>query len=112
MKKGYRNGTWEFTKNSHAIHNELKHYYGNLNGIDTKKWKVSDDTVMHLATMRAMISFMENSKKKVFTFDEKDEKVNASFLVEFVDPLMKEMAKEYLICWNDMYGRAPGPTCK
>ena len=92
----------------------MKKYHGDLNGIDTTKWRVSDDTVMHLASLKGMISFEEkfNPHREVFKFSESNREENVKFMREFVDPLMREMGQEYLNCWVDMYGRAPGPTCK
>ncbi|KAF0975960.1 hypothetical protein FDP41_005287 [Naegleria fowleri] len=117
---GYRNGSWEFNTDGESIHYELKKYYGSLAGIDVKGWRVSDDTVMHLASLRALNTFMKHQQqqqltlhnpKLIYSFDEKDPNSCQEFMKQFVDPLMQEMSKEYIICWDDMGGRAPGPTC-
>lgn len=83
---GYNNGTWEFTFSGPAIHNE----YNNMGGIEkisTKRMKLSDDQVMHLATAKALVA------------NPKD-----------LSDLYTELSKCYVECFNDMTGRAPGPT--
>jgi len=55
---GYNNGRWEFQKAGIIIHNEFKKLSGGrgMSGIDlTIGWRYSDDTVMHMATARALI---------------------------------------------------------
>lgn len=55
---GYKNGSWEFNTSSSLIHKEMMEITKNkgplaLNiGLD---WKYSDDTVMHLATAKALV---------------------------------------------------------
>ena len=102
-----------------SIHSELKSFYGSLEGINIDDCLVSDDTVMHLASLRALISWMEEARKNsssetplIYSFDENDKESCSKFMTEFVDPLMRQMSKEYIICWEDMDNRAPGPTCK
>jgi len=71
-----------------VIHNECKKKYGSVLNINTHGWSYSDDTVMHYATAKALVTPHKN-----------------------LDELMKHMAKEYIDCWDDMGGRAPGATC-
>jgi len=83
---GYREGKWEFNKNGMEI---LKQYY-ELGGItkivvDRSKWKVSDDTVMHIATAEALVA-------------------ETSSMVH----LFETLAKKYILSGRDMDGRAPG----
>jgi ADP-ribosylarginine hydrolase len=89
---GYRRGDWEFCEDGNIIHVELESL-GGLSGlnINTEKWMVSDDTVMHLATAEALIKHKQSVDKL---------------------KLYQEIANNYIRCMNDMVGRAPGITCK
>jgi ADP-ribosylarginine hydrolase len=86
---GYKNGSWEFNMSGESIHAELKQLggLGKLE-IDKRDWRVSDDTIMHMATAKAL-----------------------SIPYKDFDELMSNMAKEYIECWSEMSGRAPGGTC-
>ncbi|XP_055965094.1 ADP-ribosylarginine hydrolase [Sorex fumeus] len=86
---GYFNGKWEFLRDGERIHRELSQL-GGLDAIDVEKWRVSDDTVMHLATAEAL-----------------GEAGDASDLSR----LYSLIAKNYQDCMGDMNGRAPGGTC-
>ena len=55
------------------------------------EWRYSDDTVMHIATAKALI----------------DQKKN----LNFVNKVAKQMAVQYKISATKMAGRAPGKTC-
>lgn len=87
---GYKNGSWEFNYSGVDIHNELARM-GGVEGINTEGWKLSDDTIMHLATAEALI---------------KAKQAKADFHTQ-----IKLLAKEYVACRSDMSGRAAGPTC-
>lgn len=53
---GYRNGKWEFEKNTEKILHEAKSMGGIAKiRIDPEAWPVSDDTVMHMATAWALV---------------------------------------------------------
>ncbi|XP_048477083.1 ADP-ribosylhydrolase ARH1-like [Rhincodon typus] len=54
---GYRNCRWEYCESGPQIHRELEEL-GGLAAIETKppEWRVSDDTVLHLATAEALNS--------------------------------------------------------
>lgn len=52
-------------------------------------WKYSDDTVMHIATAKALSKIKKDSS---------------------IDVIGKEMAVQYKKCWSRMSGRAPGKT--
>lgn len=87
---GYYNGKWEFNYDGPSIHQDLER----LGGLDKlhltkEKWRVSDDTVMHLATGDALVKF---GNKTV------------------AEKLYEILAVEYVECMKDMDGRAPGPT--
>jgi ADP-ribosylarginine hydrolase len=88
---GYKNGDWEFNYKGTSIHRVLKNEFGGISDLDCSPpyWIVSDDTVMHLATGEALIDTSCST----------------------VEEIMTKMAKEYIICWDDMSGRGPGPTC-
>ena len=87
---GYKNGEWEFCRSGRRIHEHLEQ----LGGLDkivvnSKKWMVSDDTVMHIATAEALISDWKGD----------------------VETLYSNIAQKYKDCMGDMAGRAPGLTC-
>ena len=55
-------------------------------------WRYSDDTVMHIATAKALSKIKQDS---------------------FIEQISKRIAIEYKNCWKYMSGRAPGKTtCK
>ncbi|XP_071497275.1 ADP-ribosylhydrolase ARH1-like [Diadema antillarum] len=85
---GYRSGSWEFNFVGADIHKEVTA----LGGVTKLKVKlpafpVSDDTVLHLATARALLSGKPVGEK-----------------------LFLELAGEYYQGSKDMSGRAPGGT--
>eukprot|EP01080_Neovahlkampfia_damariscottae_P003864 gene3864-7024_t len=84
---GYKNGSWEFCFSGEKIHKELDEL-GGLKNVKVDDWKYSDDTVMHIATSKALLHSFKT-----------------------IDEIMTQMAKEYIDCWTDMPGRAAGPTC-
>ena len=88
---GYRNGEWEFNFIGSNIHKELEQLggIGNLR-IKLNDWKVSDDTVLHLATADALVA----------KGDKDDD-----------EALLGEIAFKYKrAVARDMAGRAPGGT--
>lgn len=83
---GFRNGKWEFLKDGPRIHAQL----GELGGISAltvnrRDWRVSDDTVMHIATAEALVDDWESMKD-----------------------LEDKLARKYVACGKDMEGRAAG----
>ncbi|KAL4240863.1 hypothetical protein ACF0H5_001648 [Mactra antiquata] len=92
---GYKNGNWEFCNSGKEIHDELK----SLGGVDklkvnVKNFMVSDDTVMHIATAKALIEW-------------KAEDLSS----ELGEKLYLKMAEQYKESMRNMAGRAPGATC-
>lgn len=91
---GYKNGAWEFDYNGRNIHKEMMKITENKGPLAlniNNDWKYSDDTVMHIATAKAL------------------EKVTKETTI---DEIGKYLAAEYVACWVHMKGRAPGPTTR
>ncbi|XP_041038474.1 ADP-ribosylarginine hydrolase [Carcharodon carcharias] len=84
---GYRNQRWEYCESGPQIHQELEEL-GGLGAIVARLpgWRVSDDTVLHLATAEALISGKEH------------------------DDLLHDLAARYVEAMKDMDNRKPGPT--
>ncbi|XP_013411174.1 protein ADP-ribosylarginine hydrolase isoform X2 [Lingula anatina] len=87
---GYKNGKFEFNFVGEDIHKEVK----KLGGISKLKiklpdWRVSDDTVLHLATAESLARKSKNGDKEALYLD---------------------IAKSYKEGMHDMSGRAAGPT--
>eukprot|EP00061_Rhincodon_typus_P006177 g26532.t1 len=83
---GFRNESWEFCTSGQKIHEELREL-GGLDRINVSGWRVSDDTVMHLATARALTASPVSEKNP--------------------QQLYSRLAAEYQESMNDMTGRAP-----
>jgi len=85
---GYKNGQWEFCYSGDQIHAEFKQLYdAKIENIDLQDWRVSDDQVMHLATAEALVQQYSS-----------------------LDKLYPIIARNYVECFHDMNGRAPGGT--
>jgi ADP-ribosylarginine hydrolase len=98
---GYRNGMWEFERDGSIIHSQLTNL-GGLEKLSPKGFKVSDDTVMLVATARALVhQEQEKVKKKAAKKTTEENKID----------LYLDIAREYVVCMEDMSGRSPGITC-
>lgn len=90
---GYKNGSWQFNTSSTLIHKEMMALTANKGPLAIKislDWKYSDDTVMHIATAKAL---------------------SLSKPTESIPVIAQRIAKEYKVCAGCMAGRAPGKTC-
>ena len=88
---GYKNGKWEFCPSGITIHEEVQKLGGvRAIRIDKANWRVSDDTVLHLATAETLIQTVGYTDKK---------------------KLYSALARAYQTSMEDMRGRAPGETC-
>jgi ADP-ribosylarginine hydrolase len=74
---GFKNGDWEFNyyKKENLINpdfsNELIYEFihlGGVNGINLKEWRVSDDTIFHIAIAKAMIKYKGEITRKFTIF--------------------------------------------
>lgn len=80
---GFKNGDWEFNYNKDFITldttNELLYEFialGGINAIDLKDWLVSDDTIIHMGMIRALLTINKTvDEQMMITF--KEELVNA-----------------------------------
>ncbi|XP_078084933.1 ADP-ribosylarginine hydrolase [Mustelus asterias] len=97
---GYRNGDWEFCTSGEEIHRELREL-GGLSKLSVSGWRVSDDTVMHLATAQALVS---SSGGRPCTG-------SGTGSEHPMEQLYSNLAQEYRLSMKDMSGRAPGATC-
>ncbi|WAQ96012.1 ADPRH-like protein [Mya arenaria] len=87
---GYKNGEWEFCGDAMKIHKELEELGGVKNiKVKPKEWIVSDDTVMHMATARALLTVYRDKGN-----------------------IIQALAGEYKNCMSDMENRAAGLTCQ
>jgi ADP-ribosylarginine hydrolase len=87
---GYKNTAHEFCSDGQIINDEVETILGGVLNIrlDKKNWKVSDDTVMTLASGDALVSEWKSKSE-----------------------LYKRFAEKYIECMSDMDGRAVGNTC-
>lgn len=65
---GYKNGEWEFCYQGRLIHDQLQALGGLKNiKIDVKHWRISDDTVLHLATAEGLASDWSSKQQLYMT---------------------------------------------
>lgn len=102
---GFKNGDWEFNyhdKDKFEVLdyvNELIYEFidlGGINGIDLSDWKVSDDTFLHIANAKALLTY-----KKKNGIDEN--------LIREIKANMYEEAERM---WNEADGTYKGPDKK
>ena len=88
---GYKCGEWEFCGSGRRIHDSLAQLGGvEKIEVNKRKWPVSDDTVMQIATAEALIDNKWTGLQRLYS----------------------KLASRYKECMNDMAGRAPGLTCQ
>jgi hypothetical protein len=90
---GYRNGKWEFCFDGEKIHAAAREL-GGIDKLTVKGLKVSDDSVMHMATAEAIGTVFPHAD----THD--------------LSLFYQELATQYELCFEDMGGRAPGGTTR
>ena len=90
---GYRNGYWEFMTLGEEVHRQVRELGGvEALRVDKENFRVSDDTVMHLATAEALVSNWTSREKPK-------------------EALYLTLVRKYQESMLDMGGRAPGSTC-
>eukprot|EP01105_Mastigella_eilhardi_P025766 TRINITY_DN7115_c0_g1_i1.p1 TRINITY_DN7115_c0_g1~~TRINITY_DN7115_c0_g1_i1.p1 ORF type:complete len:687 (+),score=170.15 TRINITY_DN7115_c0_g1_i1:37-2097(+) len=99
---GYRNGTFEFCGSGKIIHeqwDELTHGKSTAGFVIDLGWRVSDDTVMAIATGEGMLDAHAHRSGKAGRGGGGSPTLEAE---------CKAVAAKYKACWRDMTGRAPG----
>lgn len=91
---GYKNGDWQLNKNTHDILAQCQQLGGIL-ALPLHQWILSDDTIMHMATMDTLISLFERHI------------IKAGVLFDEV-ALKREYCDQYVHCLDDMKDREPG----
>lgn len=67
---GFKNGDWEFNYNKQTTLDTINEYIfefidlGGINGIDIKDWKISDDTLYHIAIAKSLLKYKNKFNKK------------------------------------------------
>lgn len=89
---GFLNGRLEFARDLHRVHWTVR-VLGGLEKMSLKPLVVSDDTVMHLATAKALSASLRSG-----------------YDCRWLPEACKTMALHYVHCMQDMQGRAPGGT--
>jgi ADP-ribosylarginine hydrolase len=96
---GYRNGSWEFNTSSLIIHREFEALTGGKGvaglALDLS-WRVSDDTILSMATAKALV--------------ESTTPTGAASGTVISSATMAAFAVAYKSAWQQMHGRAPGKT--
>jgi len=83
---GYNGGSFEFA-NAKTIWQQIDRF-GGVDKIDVRGWLISDDTVMNIATAEGLVE-PYGSLEELYT----------------------RISNRYIVCMDDMRGRAPGNTC-
>ncbi len=94
---GYKNGSWEFNRSGSDIISQMLQITNGAGPLalcpDHPKWRLSDDTIMHIATAKGLIVSPPNG-------------------VDSFATRCQLIAAAYVECMEDMSGRAPGgQTC-
>lgn len=98
---GYKSGKWEFNRNGEEIVKEFSQKYGSLRNVNIYnqlEWIYSDDTVLHLATLKAIIDGIKEIKKDI-------DKINSEKVIQAIS---KYLRYEYIYAKKFMQARAPG----
>lgn len=79
---GFKNGEWEFnhfSNDNRAIYidyiNEFIYEFialGGVNGIDLKEWRISDDTILHIAVAKSLLKYNNNVSEEIISIFKKN----------------------------------------
>lgn len=69
---GFKNGDWEFNYNEEPTLNTINEFIfefidlGGINGIDLRDWRISDDTLYHIAVAKTILKYEKKMDNEFF----------------------------------------------